>query len=166
MAKWRGRASNRIVTKIQLRSGGFLPAFKGQPSKIMSAKKSTAKSMPKPVPGKFCWNELVASNPAVAKKFYRSLFGWKSEAFGQGMAYTLFKNGKDNAGGMMKCPTPGGHSHWLPYVIVKDVDATVKKAKKLGAEICVEPFAVPTVGRIAVLCDPQGAAIGILAPEA
>ena len=57
-------------------------------------------------------------------------------------------------------------SHWLPYVIVKDVDASLKKAKKMGAEICMEPFDIPTVGRIAVFTDPQGAAIGIIAPGA
>ena len=117
-----------------------------------------------PKPGKFIWNELVATNEAAAKKFYTGLFGWKAQTFGKGMSYTLFKQGKDGVGGMMKCPKPGLPAHWLPYVIVADVDQTVKKAKKLHAKICVEPFDVPTVGRIAVLADPQGAAIGVIKP--
>lgn len=119
-----------------------------------------------PKPGRFIWNELVAAKPDVAKRFYASLFGWKPKAFGKNApGYTLFKTGKDSAGGMMKCPAPGLPSHWLSYVLVKDVDASVKKAKKLGAKVCVEAFDVKTVGHIAVLCDPQGAAFGVFTPE-
>jgi predicted enzyme related to lactoylglutathione lyase len=83
---------------------------------------------------------------------------------GKGADYTLFKQGEDMVGGMMKCPQPGSPSHWLAYVTVVDVDKTTKKAQKLGAEIVVPPFDVPDVGRIAVLVDPQGAAIGIFKP--
>ena len=127
----------------------------------MSAKKKSAQS---PKLNKFIWNELVAKNEAVAKKFYSGLFGWKSEPFGKGMPYTLFKQGKDGVGGMMKCPDPDHASGWLPYVTVADVDKSVKKATKLGATVAVEAFDVKTVGRIAVLVDPQGAAIGIITP--
>jgi len=118
-----------------------------------------------PEPGKFIWNELVAKNEAVAKKFYKGLFGWKPEPFGKGVAYTLFKQGKDGIGGMMKCPDPDNATGWLPYVTVADVDKTAAKAKKLGAHIAVPAFDVPAVGRIAVLVDPQGAAIGIITPK-
>jgi predicted enzyme related to lactoylglutathione lyase len=114
-----------------------------------------------PQAGQFSWNELVAIDEAVAKKFYTGLFGWKTEAFGGPANYTLFKQGDTMVGGMMKCPDPGGAAHWLAYVTVDDVDATAATAAKLGGKIVVEPFDVPTVGRIAVLVDPQGAAIGI-----
>ena len=115
-----------------------------------------------PKPGKFVWNTLVARNEAVAKKFYSGLFGWKPEPFAKGMSYTLFKQGKDGVGGMMKCPQPDGASGCLPYVTVADVDKTVTKSKKLGEKIAVEASDVATVGRIAVLVDPQGATIGII----
>jgi predicted enzyme related to lactoylglutathione lyase len=68
-------------------------------------------------------------------------------------------------GGMMKCPKPGAPSHWLAYVTVENVDATAEKARKLGAQIVIPPFDVPTVGRIAVLVDPQGASIGLFKPQ-
>ena len=119
---------------------------------------------PKFIPGRFCWNELVTTNEAAAKKFYAGLFGWKPKPFGKGMAYTLLKNRGKNAAGMMKSPEPGCPARWVPYVLVKDVDASIKKAKKLRAKILAGPFEVPTVGRIAVLGDPQGAIIGILKP--
>ena len=118
-----------------------------------------------PKPGEFSWNELVSNDVPLARKFYTSLFGWNAEAFAGGNDYTLFKQGDTMVGGLMQCPKPGLPSHWLPYVTVEDVDATAAKAKKLGAQIAVEPFDVPTVGRIAVLVDPHGAAIGLFKPK-
>jgi hypothetical protein len=115
-------------------------------------------------PGHFSWNEMVFTDEAVAKNFYTALFGWKTEPFGAGTEYTLFKKGDTAVGGMMKCPKPGLPAHWLAYVTVEDVDATAAKAAKLGGKIADGPFDVPEVGRIAVLIDPQGAAIGIFKP--
>ena len=126
----------------------------------MSAKKKSPKT------NTFIWNELVTTDDAGAKKFYTGLFGWKAAPFGKAAeGYTLFKQGEDNAGGMMKCPMPGMPAHWLPYVVVADVDKTMAKAKKIGSKICAGPFDVPTVGRVAVIADPQGAAIGIITPK-
>ena len=115
--------------------------------------------------GKFCWNELVTGDLASAAKFYSGVFGWQTAAFPGGgpVPYTLFKNDEKDVGGMLAmqgCP-----SHWLPYVLIEDVDAAVKKAAALGGKVAVEPKDIPTVGRIAVLQDPQGAAVGIIRPE-
>jgi len=115
-------------------------------------------------PGHVSWNELVTANVPAAKKFYTGLFGWKTARFGKG--YTLFKTGAEMVGGMIKCPNPDVPAQWLAYVTVKDVDAAAAKAKKLGGKIVAPPFDVPEVGRIAVVLDPQGAAIGLFKPVA
>jgi predicted enzyme related to lactoylglutathione lyase len=117
-----------------------------------------------PKPGEFSWNELVTNDEPAAKQFYTGLFGWTAQPFGGPMDYTLFKQGDMMVGGMMKCPQPGLPSHWLAYVTVEDVDATAARAKTLGGQVVMEPFDVPTVGRIAILIDPQGAAIGLFKP--
>jgi hypothetical protein len=117
-----------------------------------------------PTTGEFSWNELVSTDVAAAQKFYSSLFGWQPAPFGVGTDYTLFKQGDSMVGGLVQCPKPGIPSHWLPYVTVDDVDASAARAKSLGAHVVAEPFDVPTVGRIAVLVDPQGAAIGLFKP--
>ncbi len=54
----------------------------------------------------------------------------------------------------------GSQSHWLPYVAVPDVDATVRHATSLGARTYVPPTDI-VVGRFAVLADPQGAIFAI-----
>lgn len=117
-----------------------------------------------PSVGEFSWNELACGDLSAAKIFYGGLFGWETENFSGGGDYVLFKQGPTPVGGLMKCPQPGMPSHWLPYVTVADVDASAARAKSLGAQVVVAPFEVPEVGRIAVLVDPQGAAIGLFKP--
>ncbi|HZL42020.1 MAG TPA: VOC family protein [Verrucomicrobiae bacterium] len=116
-------------------------------------------------PGRFCWNELVTTDVAAAKTFYAGLLGWTTEVFGSGMDYTLLKKGDGTVGGLMKCPQPGVPAHWLAYVMVEDVDGSAAKAAKLGGKVVAPPFDVPEVGRIAVVLDPQGAAIGLFKPK-
>jgi uncharacterized protein len=156
-----GNSQNRCKKSCCFRAT-FCEARRGSNhQKIMS------KKMDSPKPGDFCWNELVTAKVPAAKKFYSGLLGWKTKPFGKGMDYTIILKGKtdkNGMGGMMKCPKPGMPAQWIPYVLVADVDVTVKKAAKLHGKVCMPPFDVPTVGRIAVLSDPQGAAFGIIKP--
>jgi hypothetical protein len=52
----------------------------------------------------------------------------------------------------------------MAHVLVENVDATASQAKKLGGKVHKEPEDIPTVGRFAVLGDPQGAFISIFTP--
>ena len=51
---------------------------------------------------------------------------------------------------------------WGAYVTVDDVEATVAQAEKLGGKICIPPTDIPTVGRFAVIQDPQGAMLSVI----
>ena len=53
----------------------------------------------------------------------------------------------------------------LTYIRVADCDASAKKAESLGAEVCVPPTDIPTIGRFAVLRDPQGVVISVIRME-
>jgi len=126
----------------------------------------------------FCWDELASTNIEAASAFYTATLCWTVQKveMGPGMTYTLFKRpgvpdpmvpGSDkNAGGGMASPPGVPHSYWLAYVAVPKADDTVAKAKRLGAQVMVEPMDIPNVGRFAVLADPQHAAIAILQPPA
>jgi uncharacterized protein len=61
---------------------------------------------------------------------------------------------------MMKKAMAEAPNGWLAYVMVENVEATVKTARELGAKIIVEKMVVPG-GTFAVLADPTGAAFGI-----
>jgi hypothetical protein len=58
----------------------------------------------------------------------------------------------------------GAQPNWLPYVAVDDVDATIARAKKLGARIPVSPEDIPGIGRFGVLQDPTGAVLAVMKP--
>jgi predicted enzyme related to lactoylglutathione lyase len=51
-------------------------------------------------------------------------------------------------------------AHWSVDFWVDDVDAAADKAAELGGEVMVSPFAT-SVGRTAVLADPQGAVFSV-----
>jgi predicted enzyme related to lactoylglutathione lyase len=52
----------------------------------------------------------------------------------------------------------GAPAHWVPYVLVEDVDSVTRKAEGLGARVHVAPRDIPGMGRFAVIGDTVGAA--------
>jgi uncharacterized protein len=117
--------------------------------------------------GRFCWNELTSQNPTASVTFYKALggFGEDSMEMGPMGTYHLLKNGEISVAGIMKPPMPEAPHAWTPYVQVASTDATIEKAKRLGANIIVPATDVPNVGRFAIFADPQGAVLGILQPS-
>ncbi len=115
--------------------------------------------------GSFCWNELMTKDTEAAAGFYTRLFGWKTKPFEGGeMPYTIFAVNEKGIGGLMASPDPQMAPQWMPYVLVEDVDGCVKTASELGATVCLPPKDVPSVGRIAVIQDPQGVPFGVIHP--
>lgn len=118
----------------------------------------------KDAPGAFVWNELAAKDPNQASGFYTQL-GFSDEKMEMGgMTYHVLSSDGKGRAGVLASPMPDAPQAWMPYVQVKDVDATVAKATKLGGQVHVPPNDVPGVGRLAVFTDPQGGWIGVLAP--
>lgn len=63
-------------------------------------------------------------------------------------------------GGLEIGSTPGTTSYWFSFIEVEDLDIRIAKAVELGATVIRPAEDVPNVGRVAVLRDPTGAAIG------
>jgi predicted enzyme related to lactoylglutathione lyase len=108
-----------------------------------------------------CWNELMTPDVEASRDFYKALFGWNLKV---GAEYTEIYVGERPAGGMMQMPPDmqGVPPAWTPYFAVEDCDATVAKAKSLGGQTYVPPTDILSVGRFAVLADPQGAAFDVI----
>jgi predicted enzyme related to lactoylglutathione lyase len=115
-------------------------------------------------PVSLTWNELMSTDIEGVKTFYGGLFGWKAETMdmGEGQMYTVWLLGEGGVGGGMASPMPGMPSFWGTYFAVADCDATVAKAKELGATVMNGPMDVPDVGRMAALTDPQGAVFNVI----
>ncbi|MBM4111857.1 MAG: VOC family protein [Phycisphaerae bacterium] len=129
------------------------------------------KRVPQDATGSFCWEELLTSDPAAVRRFYGSLFGWKTSVMSfPDFEYTLFwlKDGDPEKkqgciGGMMKIKAEWGNvpPNWLTYIAVDDVDATAAKATKEGGTLCAPPMDIPNVGRFAIVTDPGGATFAL-----
>jgi uncharacterized protein len=119
-----------------------------------------------PSEGVFVWDELGTTDVDGAQRFYEQVFGWTAKDMGEDFGgYRIFHRGDDQIGGLMANQDPSIPATWTPYVGVDDTDAMCKKATGLGAGVIVEPMDVPTVGRFAILKDPQGAVFGIIKGE-
>ncbi|MFV3130190.1 VOC family protein [Niveispirillum sp. KHB5.9] len=127
---------------------------------------------PVPPSGSFVWHELNSPDPARAEAFFGALLGWTftHKDMGELGSYTVCSQGGLEIAGMMKMEGPmwdGIPPHWMNYIAVADIEASVAKVAELGGEVCVPPFDVPDVGRMTVIKDPTGAAISLiqLAPQ-
>ncbi|MDH6676965.1 putative enzyme related to lactoylglutathione lyase [Rhodococcus sp. LBL1] len=117
--------------------------------------------------GTLIWNELVTDRPESALAFYRAVVGLGSAAMpipGVG-DYTVLQVDGDGVGGCVPPPRPDVPNHWHVYFCVEDADATVAQAVEAGGTVLADPFDMPTVGRMAVLSDPQGAVFSVMQPE-
>ncbi len=116
-------------------------------------------------PGDWIWIQLLSRDAQKAGEFYRAVANYEvientsanrlndhvlvSKGFARGTIRTITRTDVNPI--------------WLPYIHVKNVSETVSKAKELGGTILVEPKADLLDGKVAVIADPTGAAVGILA---
>jgi predicted enzyme related to lactoylglutathione lyase len=117
--------------------------------------------------GTFCWTELMTRDIGAAKKFYADLIGWRTvdENIG-GMTYTMLypPGAKEAVGGMMPMSGPqfeGVPPHWMPYILVNDLDDRAERCTQLGGQVVVPPTDIPGVGRFCVIKDPTGAVVSL-----
>jgi predicted enzyme related to lactoylglutathione lyase len=101
----------------------------------------------------------MTPNPAGSHEFYGKTVGWKKQAWDQDPGYQMFAAPSGPIGGAVeaKSATP----HWLAYIGITDVDATIVAATQAGGRVVTAPTSLPNGGVYAVLTDPQGAAFGV-----
>jgi len=119
----------------------------------------------------FFWHELMTSDVGAAKAFYGAVVGWDMAAFpGALHDYTVLEVGETRGvGGIMAIPedacAQGLKPCWVGYIEVSDIDAKVAELRAAGGTVHKGPELIPTVGRFAVVSDPQGTMFNLLQPE-
>jgi uncharacterized protein len=108
-------------------------------------------------PGCMVWNELAAPDPEKAGAFYGELFGWTAEPDETGYAIVK-REGAVNGG--IRPAQDGEPPHWLVYFTVAKADEAAKTIGEAGGRVLAGPMNV-TVGRIAIVADPQGAVLAL-----
>lgn len=122
--------------------------------------------------------EIQASNPQALIDFYGALFGWSFQKWDggenwKGGNYWLIQTGPDTQpginGGLLprKGPAPAdtaGVNAFVITVSVDNLDALLAKVDTIGggALVCVPKMAVPGIGWLAYVKDPDGNIFGML----
>jgi len=117
-------------------------------------------------PGDWIWIQLLSRDGRKAAEFYRKVGGYEiieniaanrrsdfvlaSKGYARATVRTISKDQEKVR------PT------WLLFVRVKNVGESAAKAKQLGGNVLVEPKPEFLEGKVAVVADPTGAAIGLL----
>lgn len=103
------------------------------------------------------WDELWSNDINGSINYYKGLVGYVDEEVPEAkQPYFLFKKDKYIFSGIINMPVQDARSAWMPYIKVRDVHATVEKAKALGAHIMLEPDPSIRKGTVAVIMDPTG----------
>lgn len=121
--------------------------------------------------GEIHWTELMTRDVDAAKAYYTETCGWQWQTMPmeEGAEYHVAMRGDQMvAGAMDMTAMPGLEEtppHWFTYLAVDDVDAATARTAELGGQIIRPCFDVAGVGRIAIVTDPSGAAIGLMTPS-
>lgn len=118
--------------------------------------------------GEWAWTDLMVKNPQRAIKFYQGIANYQVKRYpgdSQGDDFYLYTN-KVARAGIAEIPVgeqaPAILPNWLPYILVPDVHAMVAKTPKLGGKVLLKPDTQIYNGKLAVIADPTGAALGLI----
>jgi predicted enzyme related to lactoylglutathione lyase len=117
--------------------------------------------------GRPLWFELMTTDTRAAEAFYRSVVGWSAAPFqASPQPYTMFNRaGEVPVAGLMKRPEGmDAPPFWAMYVGVPKLEDAATHIKRLGGAEMSPVIDVPTVGRMQMMTDPQGAAFYIYEP--
>lgn len=127
--------------------------------------------------GTVWWSELLSANPDRSRAFYAGVAGWTPKIVSADdmtrppnpdeASYTMFMRGDTEVAGALALE--GGElsetrPQWMTYIQVADVDDAVLAALKNGGRILKAPFDEASVGRLAVVADPDGIPVGLVTP--
>lgn len=111
--------------------------------------------------------EVHADNPERAVAFYEKVFGWRFHHMPEIDYWTISTGeGPGIDGGLLRRrgprPAEGQPVHSFVCTLgVKNVDDASKAAQDAGANVAVPKMAIPNVGFVAYLTDPEGNIFGI-----
>jgi predicted enzyme related to lactoylglutathione lyase len=115
--------------------------------------------------GKFVWHDLLTNNTVDAKRFYSGLFGWRFRPE-KGVEESSFIINRGKIIGNIRVDIHNirgeNNAIWLSSLSVPDVDKVVAIVKSHGGEIFAGPTNLADRGTIAIVSDPQGAALMLL----
>ncbi len=111
--------------------------------------------------------ELCADDPERAVKFYREVFGWKTQTWDGPQSYWLLMTGEEgqpgiNGGLMRRSDNPLPPSSATNTIDVPSVDEYAEKITAQGGKVLMPKSAVEGIGYMAYCEDTEGNLFGIM----
>jgi predicted enzyme related to lactoylglutathione lyase len=106
----------------------------------------------------------MTTDTKAAAAFYTKVAGWKTKPWEEDRSYTMFTANGRPMGGLMALPEPAAPTAWMVYIGAPNVDDAVRQVEGLGGKVLKKPTDIPTIGRFAVVQDPQGAMFNAFTP--
>ena len=150
----------RLVTSFNVPGRGRVGVLKDPRGAAFGVVKTTQGDPVDRVPGPndWMWNEVWTDDVAASGSFYQENFGYDlKEETVVGVKHTLLTTGIVPRVGVVKKSDPKIANTWVAYVRVADIEATLSKARSLGATVLLAPTAEVRNGNVAILADPHGA---------
>jgi predicted enzyme related to lactoylglutathione lyase len=126
-------------------------------------------------PGAWAISQLGTRDPEGSRAFYGAVFGWETDTFDMGQGEITLWRVPGYVGGEpeqpvsrevvgVMVPASGDPeevpARWNVDFWVDDIDEAAGRVTRLGGEVVAPPF-YTSVGRTAVLADPQGAVFSV-----
>ena len=106
--------------------------------------------------------EINVEDVDRAIKFYSEVLGWKFEKWDGPMEYWMITTGSDDEPGINGGLTLKGTFDNLHTVMVSSVDEYISKVLANGGELAGPKMAIPGMGYLAYVKDPEGNLFGIM----
>ena len=107
--------------------------------------------------------DISADDTGRAVRFYRDVFGWKAEKWGEGLDYWMITTGPEDKpginGGISKRQQPGDQTY--NSIGVPSVLEHIKKVTAAGGKLLAPKMAIPGVGWFALCADTEGNKFGL-----
>ena len=114
--------------------------------------------------GQWIWVDLFALNPDAQIEFYKGIAQYtatENPVSGIDKDYFLQSNNVAR-GGVLPVPAEDVSPNWLPYVRVNDINDSIMKVTQFGGAVILQPSMQIFNGKLAIITDPGGAALGLI----
>lgn len=111
------------------------------------------------------WIDLATPDIPTSRAFYGELFGWTSEEPDPELGgYLNFCRDGQRVAGCMPAMADAPSGVWTAYLATSGIEKTCEQVLTAGGAVHAAPMDVRDLGRMAVVADPSGAAVGLWQP--
>ncbi|SFD20009.1 VOC family protein [Streptomyces aidingensis] len=118
------------------------------------------------VTGSPSWIDLGAPDVPAAAAFYRAVFGWEFQPYGdEADGYGAFVQDGKTVAAVGRLTEEGARPAWMIYFRSSDVEATARAVEEAGGKVRVAPMDADDWARMAQFTDPQGGQFAVWEPR-